>query len=397
MGLISRRRRCTVWAKLCLALPRTTFHLIYALFLISLTCTCGGDTIRMNGPATKPHNSGYPKTSENQDQKLRKQLGQIASTAKANVGVAALVLETGASVSLNSHEHFPMQSVYKLPISMAVMQQVDAGKLTLDQKVRVTKEDFVRRGQHSPIRDTYPKGAELSVSELLRFAISESDGTASDVLMRLAGGPEVVQAYLNDLGINEMVVANSEKEIGQDWQTQYRNWASPEAAVALLRALYERRGLSEQSQMLLLKLMVESTPGAKRLKGLLPAGTVVAHKTGTSGTQNGITAATNDIGIITLANGRHLAIAVFVSDSAADEATRESVIAKIARAVWDDAVASRNRADQRTGQNHPRERMGRRPREVALADNSITRLLELPAHAVVLTYFACKVIISCSL
>ena len=160
-------------------------------------------------------------------------------------------------------------------------------------------------------------------------------GTASDVLMKLAGGPEAIQAYLTELGIKDMIVLNTEKEIGQDWQTRYRNWASPEAAIALLRALHERQGLSKSSQTLLLKYMTESTPGQKRLKGLLPAGTVVAHKTGTSGTQKGITAATNDIGIITLPNGKHMAIAVFVSDSPADEATREGVIAKIAKAVWD--------------------------------------------------------------
>jgi beta-lactamase class A len=81
--------------------------------------------------------------------------------------------------------------------------------------------------------------------------------------------------------------------------------------------------------------MTNSTPGAKRLKGLLPAGTPVAHKTGTDGTIDGMTRATNDIGIITLTGGRHLAIAVFVKDSTADEATRESTIARIAKAVFD--------------------------------------------------------------
>ncbi|MDX6304503.1 MAG: beta-lactamase class, partial [Blastocatellia bacterium] len=161
------------------------------------------------------------------------------------------------------------------------------------------------------------------------------DGTASDVLMKLAGGPTAIQAYLTELKITDIMVLNTEKELGQDSQVQYRNWASPEAAVALLRALQERQGLSQASQSLLLKYMIESTPGAKRLKGLLPGGTVVAHKTGTSGTQKGFTAATNDIGIITLPNGRHVAIAVFVSDSAADEATREGVIARIAKVVWD--------------------------------------------------------------
>ncbi len=252
---------------------------------------------------------------------LQNQIEQIASAAKGRVGVSALVLETGETIYLNPHDHFPMQSVYKLPISMAVMKQADQGKIELNQKVRVTKEDFGSRGQHSPIRDKNPNGTELTVDELLRFAISESDGTASDVLMKLAGGPQAVQAYLTELKITNMIVLNTEKEIGRDWQTQY--------------ALYERRELSESSQTLLLKYMTESTPGAKRLKGLLPSGTVVAHKTGTSGTEKGITAATNDIGIITLPNGRHIAIAVFVSDSPADEATREGVIARLAKAVWD--------------------------------------------------------------
>jgi beta-lactamase class A len=190
---------------------------------------------------------------------------------------------------------------------------------------------------HSPIRDKNPNGTEATVKELLRLAVSESDGTASDVLLELVGGAEAVGKYLNELKVNEIIVADSEKEIGRDWETQYRNWASPDGAVNLLRALHERRGdLSEQSQRLILNFMIESPTGPKRLKGLLPKGAVVAHKTGTSGNKGGITGATNDIGIITLPNGRHLAIAVFVSDSPANETMREEVIAKIARIVWDE-------------------------------------------------------------
>ena len=267
---------------------------------------------------------------------LQKQIAEIASLAKGRVGVSAQLLETGVTiVSLNPQDHFPMQSVYKLPISMAVIKQVDDGKIKLDHKVAVAKSDFVRAGQHSPIRDGNPNGAEVTVNELMRLAISESDGTASDVLMRIAGGPQAVQTYLTGLAVSDLIVLNSEKEIGQDWGVQYRNFSTPEAAVALLRALHERRGLSESSQALILKYLIESTPGAKRLRGLLPAGTIVAHKTGTSGTEKGITAATNDIGIVTLPNGKHLAIAVFVSESPADEATREGVIARIAKLIFD--------------------------------------------------------------
>jgi beta-lactamase class A len=212
-----------------------------ALLLIALTSACARTETATGSQPTLP--ISQEQAPRNQD--LQNQLTQIASIAKGKVGVAALVLETGETVSLNPHDHFPMQSVYKLPISMAVMKQVDAGKIRLDQKVPVTKSDFVRLGQYSPIRDQNPNGAELTVTELLRFAISESDGTASDVLMKLAGGPKAVQAYLSELKITDMIVLNTEKELGQDWQTQYKNFASPDAAVALLRALHERQGLSE--------------------------------------------------------------------------------------------------------------------------------------------------------
>jgi beta-lactamase class A len=281
-----------------------------------------------------------PSPTTKPDVAVQSQLAQIAFLAKGRVGVSAMMLETGETIaSLNFRDHFPMQSVYKLPISMAVMKQVDDGKLSLDQKVRVTKEDYVGSAAHSPLRDKNPHGAELTVNELVRYALVESDGTASDVLMKLAGGNTAVQTYVTNLPVNDLIVLNTEKELSEDQTAQYRNYASPESAIALLRALFERRGLSEASQALILKYMIASTPGAKRLKGLLPAGAVVAHKTGTSGTDDkGTTAATNDIGIITLPDGKHVAIAVFISDSPADEATREGVIAKIAKGVYDVAV-----------------------------------------------------------
>lgn len=303
---------------------------LVSLLLITI-CSCNAAT---QNQTVATNTSRQTKTTDKQNDELRKQIEQIAAAAKGRVGVAAEVLETGESVSFSPHEHFPMQSVYKLPIGMAVLAQVDNGKLTLDQLVRVEKSDFVHSGQHSPIRDKNPKGVELSLRELLRYAVSESDGTASDVLLKLVG-VDAVTRYLNELGINDIIVANTEKEIGEDWETQYRNWASPAASIQLLRSLQERRGISEASQQLLFKFMIETPTFPTRLKGLLPKTAVVAHKTGSSGSNNGITAATNDIGIVTLPNGRHLAIAVYVSDSPTDLVTREKVIAQITKAIWD--------------------------------------------------------------
>lgn len=306
----------------------------FAMFVVVFTaCTSGssspsgGQINDTNVPAESP-----PSLT---DADLERRIADIAAEAKGKVGVSAIVLETGENVGLNQNERFPMQSVYKLPISMAVLRQVEQGLLTLDQKIKVEKADMVSPGQRSPIRDKNPNGTELSVRELIGLAVSESDGTASDVLMRVAGGAAAIQTYIDEVGIAEMIVKNTEKEFAKDWQVQYDNWASPEGAVALLAALDAADGISAAHRDLLLKFMTDSPTGPKRLKGLLPPGTPVAHKTGTSGTRDRITAATNDIGIITLPNGNHIAIAVFVADSSDNEKTREAVIAKITKAVWD--------------------------------------------------------------
>jgi beta-lactamase class A len=268
---------------------------------------------------------------------LTSQFEKIATAAEGRVGVAAHVLESGETADLHGDEHFPMQSVYKLPIAMAVLQRVDRGELKLDQRVKVEPSDFVRKGMGSPVRDKYPAGTELTIAELLRYTICESDGSTSDVLMKLIGGPGSVMAFLKEIQVPNIQVVNYEKEIGRDWETQYRNWATPKGALALLVALQSRRGLSRESQALLLKLMTEAILGARRLKGQLPAGTLVAHKTGTGGTRHGITSATNDIGIITLPDGRHLAVAAFVFDSAGDDDTRDAIIARLAKAASDRA------------------------------------------------------------
>ena len=114
---------------------------------------------------------------------------KIAGDAKGRVGVAVEIVESGETADLHDDQRFPMHSVYKLPISMAVLQRVDRGELKLDQQVKVEAGDFVRKGMYSPVRDKYPDGTELSIAELLRYTICESDGSTSDVLMKLIGGP----------------------------------------------------------------------------------------------------------------------------------------------------------------------------------------------------------------
>jgi beta-lactamase class A len=242
----------------------------FCLFLLTLGCTSVNSSNREDTPNNETSvPSGITISNADRTNELRDRIEQISQVARGRVGVKATVLETGESVTLNGDQQWTMQSVYKFPIGMTVLAQVDQAKLKLDQQVRVEASDFVSDLQHSPIRDQNPQGVELSLAELLKYMVSESDGTACDVLLKLVGGPEVVTQYLRDLGVNGIVVANTEKEIGQDKAVQYRNYASPNAAVVLLRALHEGQGLSKSSQALLLQLMTQTPTGLQRIKGFL--------------------------------------------------------------------------------------------------------------------------------
>ncbi|HEY4320605.1 MAG TPA: class A beta-lactamase [Gemmatimonadales bacterium] len=259
-----------------------------------------------------------------------------AASIPGVVGAAAMIVETGDFVGVKADARFPMQSVYKFPIAWAVLARIDADKLRLSQPVHLARSDMVP-GVHSPIRDQNPAGVTLTVRELLRAAIVESDGTASDVLATLVPLPEV-NKMVHGLGVDSMMIVATERAMAADDKVQYRNWTTPRAAVQLLRAFQVSRAISAPSQVLLDSWLMESTNGDHRIKGMLPEGTAVAHKTGTSATRGGVTAATNDIGIVTLPSGRHLAVAVFIRDSKASESDRERTIARVTRMAWDAAV-----------------------------------------------------------
>ncbi|MGD9563422.1 MAG: class A beta-lactamase [Pyrinomonadaceae bacterium] len=309
----------------------------YLLILAIFVTACGGaaESNQTAAPTPGAVVTKTPAAKQAPDTQLEQQFAEIAKEAKGKVGVAAFVIETGQNASLNGDEKFAMQSVYKLPISMAVMKQVSAGKFRSDHEVEIKKEDFVAKGQASQLRDNFPDGTKIPLWHVIEYAITQSDGTASDVLMNLAGGADEVQKYVNEIGITDMAIKSTEKELGKDVKVQYENFSTPNAAIALLTELKTGASLERERGKLIMDFMNEAVTGPNRLRGMLPESAYVAHKTGTSGTRDGVTAATNDIGIIQLPNGNTLLIAVFVGDSKADEKTREAVIAKAAKAAWD--------------------------------------------------------------
>jgi beta-lactamase class A len=266
---------------------------------------------------------------------IRTKVKQITKDFKGDVGIAVLHLEKKDTLSLNGNRSFPMQSVYKFPLALAVLRQVDQGVLSLDQKIHVAKEDYFNTW--SPIIKKYPDGnTDLPLKEILTFTVSESDNVGCDLLFNTIGGPQKVDFYIHSLGVKDMAILNTEREMHQDNKLQFENWSSPRAMVELLDLFYQRKILQPTTHQFLWNGMVATYLGPKRLKGLLPPATVVAHRTGTGGPDDkGVTGAVNDVGIVTLPDGQHYAIAVFISRTPEDIQKAESIIAGINKLVYD--------------------------------------------------------------
>lgn len=269
-------------------------------------------------------------------QDLSKEIAKIAIEAEGKVAVACLLPGVKLKCGLNEKSQPPMQSVFKLPLAMAVLHAVEEGQFRVDQPIRFLKEDRFFPKTHSPLQDQYP-GADVDVplSELMKLSVSSSDNVAADILLRVLGGPGKVQAFMDSLGVGGFQIKDGERELHRDNQLQYRNWWTPDSAVLVLNRIWQKTPFNAENTKLLHQWLLETETGPKRLKGELPAGTPVYHKTGTSGTANGMAPATNDVGFVQLPDGRRVAIAVFVSDSRAPMEKREAVIAKIAKVVYE--------------------------------------------------------------
>jgi beta-lactamase class A len=150
-----------------------------------------------------------------------------------------------------------------------------------------------------------------------------------------------VDSYIASLGVKGFHLEDGEHQLHRDATAQYRNWLEPAGAVQLLRRLNDNSPLTPEHTQLLLSWLKDSPTGPHRIKAGLPTGTVLMHKTGTSGVRDGVAPATNDMGLIELPDGRRLALAVFVTDSKVDDTTRETVIARIAKAAYSAAVAAK--------------------------------------------------------
>jgi beta-lactamase class A/beta-lactamase class A VEB len=278
-------------------------------------------------------------TSNNNTDLLRSKIEQIVSRKNAVVGVSIIGNNGKDTISLNGDRHFPMQSVFKFHIALAVLSEIDKGKLSLDQKIELGKDELLPADFWSPLRDENPDGGSFTIERLIQYSVSQSDNTACDVLIRLIGTPGTVEEYFKKNHIQDIQITFNEEDMQAKWENMFQNWTTPKASSETLKMFYENKNnlLSKDSYDFFWKTNIETTTGENRIKGQLPKGTVVAHKTGWSGTnkETGITAAVNNMGIVFLPNGEYFIISVFVSESKESFDTNEKIIADIAKATYD--------------------------------------------------------------
>lgn len=274
-----------------------------------------------------------------QDDLLLNQLVLICQDKKATIGFAIQALEQEGTITYNDHIHYPMQSVYKFHLALAVLNQVDRGKWDIDQKIWISKKDLLP-DTWSPLRDKYPNGElYLPLREILTYTVAQSDNNGCDILFRLIGGPAKVNKYIHSLGIKDIAIKATEEQMHKKYKAQFANWTTPTAAIEALKIFDNKLILSPTTKNFLWNTMVKTTTGPNKLKGLLPHDAIVGHKTGYSGTNDqGITAASNDIGIMVLPNGKKISLAVFVTQSSENEATNDRIMAEVAEAVWNHFV-----------------------------------------------------------
>ena len=251
---------------------------------------------------------------------LEQQIALLADGSQGRIGVAAIDLSTGQSISVLGNQAFPMASTSKIAIVATYLEMVDQGRLSL------TSEFPLRPGHYLPAR------------ELIDLIITRSSNPATDALLAAVGGVQPVNAWARRAGIEEFnltrdiaTLVRDDGAIDPAVQIDLRDSSTPQAMVELLTGIYQGRWLSPASRAVIVQAMENCRTGPNRIPALMPANVTVAHKTGS------LSNTSSDIGIITAPDGRAIVVAIYVTGQGS-RTNREARIAGIARAIYDGYV-----------------------------------------------------------
>lgn len=289
-------------------------------------------------------------------------IDELAQKTKARIGLNAYHSPTGIELSYHDADFFVMASTFKLPLAIFCLKKVDAKDLSLDQKIQVTLSDL-REGSGKLNAMTIP--ANLALADLIKLMMEHSDNTATDIILKLSGGPEKIYEWIKSLSFQEIIGNSSclsllslyygiknapadgkctpaqfsklKQQVPAREKTLAANQflsccpdrATPREMNKLLQKLVRGELLLPSSQQFLLQSMSLCKTGLNRIRGALPAHVFVADKTGTIGALIG------DVGMIRLPNDKgQLFIAIYVQDEKRSIKEREQIIAQIAKKLY---------------------------------------------------------------
>ena len=284
-------------------------------------------------------------------------------------GIAVRRIDGNWSLARRGDEFFPQQSVSKLWVTLTTLAKIDAGQGALFDQVTITGDDLTLFNQPLARRVQSEGIVRESVDSLIDKAITGSDNTANEALLRYAGGPDAVRGFLGQRGITGIRFGPGERLLqsriaGVEWQQRYsagrgfeaargmvplelrqaalnrylanpEDGAQPQAVVDALAALARGELLSPASTRRVIDTMHRTTSGPQRLKAGVPPGWRVAHKTGTGQVLGSLATGYNDIGILTAPDGTRYAVAVMLASTTAPVPERMALMQAVSRAVAD--------------------------------------------------------------
>jgi Beta-lactamase class A len=262
---------------------------------------------------------------------IKDKINNVINNKNAGIGVAILDLNSNESVVINGEEHFPMQSVFKFPIALKVLNDVDNDKIKLSDSIFISSAELQKK-TWSTIQEKYPNGnIKMALSDIIYYMVAISDNIGCDVILKNNGGASSVNHYLRSIGIENMTIKINEAEQQAKPDKQVQNWTTPNEAINLLTMFYKHSLLKPATQNFLWDTMKKTATGS--IKNKLPKGIVVIHKTGSAPNIKNGTAVNNDVGIMIFPNKKAVAYAIFIKDSKETSDTNYNIIAEIGKII----------------------------------------------------------------
>lgn len=264
---------------------------------------------------------------------LREKIEAAISRSDATVGVAMIC--AGDTLQINGNEDFPLMSVFKLHIALALLKQADAGLISIDSTLHVPNSRL-RPATYSPLREAAAgKDLDITVDELMCYSVVRSDNNACDILIDLAGGISAVNDSIRNLNISRVELSETEETMHADILRSYNNHSTPLALCTLMDRIYSGTALPPESSAYLTRLLGESSTGRTKIAAGIPEDAFLGHKSGLSDRKpDGTLIASTDVAAFTSGNGRHASLAILIKDAREPDSRLDSLFAEISALVY---------------------------------------------------------------